>query len=375
MQYRRFGKTERFISVFSLGTMRCLSSPAVFEQTVEQALAMGINHFETAAGYGSSELWLGQALTALGCDRAALAITTKIPPTPDAEAMAAQIELALSRLQLDYIDCLALHGLNTAEHLEWVLRPNGCMTAVWAAVARGQIRHVGFSTHGDRATIAGAIRSGLFEFINLHHYYFFQRHADLVALAEAADLGIFIISPADKGGLLHRPPARLQQLCAPLEPLQLTYRWLLSDRGITTLSLGPAGPAELDSALAAVDWAAALGPGETAALARLAAQLEAGLGPEQCRQCDQCLPCPEAIAIPEVLRLRNLAVAYEMTAYGEYRYRMFENAGHWFAGRKANRCTDCGDCLPRCPEQLNIPALLRDTHTRLQGPERRRLWE
>ena len=99
------------------------------------------------------------------------------------------------------------------------------------------------------------------------------------------------------------------------------------------------------------------------------------LGPDACHQCYDCLPCPENIQIPEVLRLRNLAIAYEMESFGQYRYRMFENAGHWFPGRRGNRCTDCGDCLPRCPKQLDIPRLLRDTHGRLRPREGRRLWQ
>jgi predicted aldo/keto reductase-like oxidoreductase len=70
-----------------------------------------------------------------------------------------------------------------------------------------------------------------------------------------------------------------------------------------------------------------------------------------------------------------LAIAYDMQGYGEYRYQMLENAGHWFPGRKGNACTECGDCLPRCPENLAIPRLLQDAHQRLNGKPRRRLWE
>jgi uncharacterized protein len=114
---------------------------------------------------------------------------------------------------------------------------------------------------------------------------------------------------------------------------------------------------------------------EAATLERLAQYLQDALGTDLCRQCQACLPCPEDIAIPEILRLRNLAVAYDMTSYGQYRYRMLENAGHWFPGQRGNRCTDCGDCLPRCPQALNIPQLLGDAHDRLHTGEGRRLWD
>lgn len=375
MQYRRFGKTNLWLSVFSLGTMRCLASELDAKKTVQQAIANGINHLETARGYGKSEEYLGNILKSeLPIAREQLYITTKLPPTPDAELMRQWIEESLDRLQISYLDCLAIHGINTWQHLSWIESATGCMQTVQEAVSAGKVKHIGFSTHAPLEVILAVINTDLFAFVNLHYYYFFQRHAAAVELANQKDMGIFIISPADKGGRLYTPPQKLESLCYPLSPLELNYRFLLSDRRITTLSVGPANPEELSAPLTVADRDQPLSAIEVEVLQRLETQAQQTLGTERCSQCYQCLPCPENINIPEVLRLRNLAVAYEMTDYGKYRYGMFENAGHWFAGVKGNRCTNCGDCLPRCPEQLNIPTLLKDTHQRLNGISRRRLW-
>ena len=374
MRYRRFGKTNLWLSVFSLGTMRYLDCEANAIETVQQAVAQGINHIETARGYGKSEEFLGTALSAgLAIPRSQLYITSKIPPTAEADTMRRHIDESLQRLKVDYLDCLAIHGLNTWEHLHWV--ENGCVSAVQQAIADGQVRHFGFSSHGSLELIIKAIDTGFFEFVNLHYYYFFQRNAAAVELAAQKDLGVFIISPADKGGRLFSPPVKLKDLCDPFSPLTLGYRFLLSDRRITTLSLGAANPSELSQPLSVADRDYPLTSQELEVFASLQNHQSTILGTDKCSQCYACLPCPENINIPEVLRLRNLAVAYDMTDYGQYRYRMFENAGHWFPGVKANRCTSCGECLPRCPENLDIPALLDDTHQRLNGPNRRRLWE
>lgn len=376
MKYRRFGRTNFDLSVFSLGTMRYLASQDTAIATVRRAVERGINHIETARGYGNSELYLGAALQAgVGVPRDRLYLTTKLPPTPDAATMARAIDESLARLQTDYLDNLAIHGLNTAQHLEWVRAERGCMAAVRAAQKAGKIRAIGFSTHGALETILGAISTGYFDFVNLHYYLLFQRHEAAIARATDLDMGVFIISPADKGGQLHTPSDRLRDLCAPLSPLGLNYRFLLADPRMTTLSLGAANPAELDAPLAWCDRTEPLSREERQILTRLDRRLSETLGSDRCRQCYDCLPCPEAIHIPEVLRLRNLAVGYEMTEFGKYRYRMFENAGHWFPGRRGDRCTDCGDCLPRCPEQLDIPRLLRDAHDRLAPRDGRRLWE
>ncbi|MBD2414219.1 oxidoreductase [Nostoc calcicola FACHB-389] len=375
MQYRRFGKTNLRLSVFSLGTMRYLADFENAQQTIEQALALGINHLETAKGYGRSQEYLARALKAgLSVPRTKLHVTTKIPATADADTMRRCIDESLEQLQIDYLDCLGIHGLNTWQHLEWVQAKNGCMQAVEEAVADGRVRHVGFSTHGSLELIQAAINTDFFEFVNLHYYYFFQRHAPAIQLAAEKDMGIFIISPADKGGRLYTPPQTLKDLCQPYSPLELNYRFLLTDDRITTLSVGPANPEELIEPLQVAERDNQLTLEEISAFERLENQQKIALATDKCSQCYACLPCPQNINIPEVLRLRNLAVAYDMADYGQYRYGMFENAGHWFPGMKANRCTECGDCLPRCPENLDIPTLLEDAHQRLNGKAGRRLW-
>jgi len=263
MQYRRFGRTELQMPVFSCGGMRYQhawkdvpqwqiprKNQENLEATIRRSLEFGINHIETARGYGTSEVQLGQILPTLPRDQ--LIVQTKVSPEPDPKAFRQTLQQSLQNLRLDYIDLLGIHGLNTPELVEYTLRPGGCLDEARQLQQQGRIRHIGFSTHAPTPVIVEAINSGQFDYVNLHWYYINQDNWPAIAAATQQDMGIFIISPTDKGGHLYNPPQKLVDLCAPLRPIVFNDLFCLSHPQVHTLSVGAARPSDFDEHLKSV---------------------------------------------------------------------------------------------------------------------------
>ncbi|MEP0844858.1 MAG: aldo/keto reductase [Phycisphaerae bacterium] len=374
MQYRRFGKTRMNLSVFTLGLMRYMSDdPEKSAAVVRRAVELGINHLETARGYGASEELLRYALRSI--DRRKVFITTKVGPQKSYDEFMRLFETSMTTIGLDVLDNLDLHGVNNPAKFRMAVDERGTWRAVRKLMDSGTVRHVGFSTHAPLDVILQTIDTQLFESVNLHYYWFNPVNEPAVARAAERDMGVFIISPNDKGGQLFKPTPALVELSAPFHPMNLAQRWLLSDPRVHTLSLGAAVPGDLDQHLAVADQTGPLTEAEQAALQRWSAALTQRLGPDLCTLCNQCLPCPRFIDIPQILRLRNAAVAFDMTAYGSYRYNLLNGSDDWFHGHTGDHCTECGECLPRCPQKLDIPRLLFDSHDLLKTASGRRMWE
>ena len=380
MEYRRFGKTDEMISVLTLGGMRFkygwtpprswLPKAAIQNclETTRMAFEVGINHIETAYGYVKSEHLYGKVLKELGTPRSQFKMMTKGAPMTGDETRTL-VEQQLKALQLDTIDFYGWHGINNEERLKAATAPGGPVETLHRLREEGVIGHIGFSTHAPLPIIEKAIRTDLFSFVNLHYYYFFQRNRPAVELAKEKDLGILIISPNDKGGQLWNPSDKVRELCHPLTAVQFNGRFCLSHPQVTTLTLGMHAPEHFDQNLAILNGETYFS--ETDTTVRIAMDNAGRSISDFCTYCSDCLPCPENINIPELLRFHNLLEGYDMQTYGKYRYNMLGSQGHWYPGNFASACTECGDCLPKCPEELDIPKLLFRTHDKIFDSESR----
>lgn len=390
MQYRRFGRTELQIPVFSCGGMRYQykwqdvlawqipqDNQRNLEATIRRALEVGINHIETARGYGSSEMQLGRILPTL--PRNQLIIQTKVSPNSDPKEFRRQFEKSLANLKLDYVDLLGLHGINTPELLHDSIRPGGCLDVARKLQDQGKVRFIGFSTHGPTDVIVETIATNQFDYVNLHWYYINQFNWPAIEAAIRHDMGVFIISPSDKGGMLYQPPQKLVKLCAPLSPMVFNDLFCLSYPQVHTLSVGASRPTDFDEHLKAVELLDKADEILPPILVRLEEEAIATLGEDWVKTWYVGLPKPEetpgGMNIQVILWLRNLAVTYDLMEYAKMRYNLLGNASHWFPGNKADRVRelDLRQCLLQSPHADKIPPLLEDAHRLFGGQAVKRL--
>lgn len=370
----RFGKTELQMPIVTLGCMRFQQTwNGAMIKSVEEDVAKecqenlynlleysvkerGINHIETANMYGCSELQLGEAFKRLfdnGVKREDLIIQTKVNPM-DAESFRKTLEDSFSKLQLDYIDLFSFHGINYYSQLDTVVNnPDGenLIDIVKEYVAAGKIKHIGFSSHGQPELIRKTIDTDLFAYANIHLHAFGSYTAsgggscggnmENAKIMKEKDMGLFIISPYDKGGRLYAPSKKLRSLTLPdLEPIQYGSLWLFHLKDLDaegtqahTIVCGAARPSDLDEpAIAAYMYGErsdeTLEKVKSVSERLRKAEVDA-LGEDWLNSWHEGLPnCnkdDEVYAFGQIVWLYNIMMAWGMWDFAKDRYGTFES--------------------------------------------------
>ena len=379
MKYRRFGRTEISMPVISCGGMRYQykwqdvppkeipqDCQANLEACIHRALALGINHIETARGYGTSEMQLGNILPKL--PREKMIIQTKVAPQASAHRFLSTFETSMRYLGLEHVDLLALHGINNRDLLRFALQKNGCLQAAKKLQREGRVRFIGFSTHATTDIILEAVNTGEFDYVNLHWYFVNDLNWPAILAARALDMGVFIISPNDKGGKLYEPPGKLVQLCAPLTPMQFNDLYCLARPEVHTLSCGVARPGDFEEHVAALAHYERIGETVGPIEQRIREEMRRVLGADWCERWFEGLPqyvaVPGEVNVLEILRLWTYAKSLDLVAWGKMRYNLLGQGDHWFPGAnsaKVDALTFDG-CLKANPFAARIPGILKEAH-------------
>ena len=348
---RRFGRTNLNMPVLSLGGMRFQKSwdelkfseisrkeQNKVENILNLANKFGFNHIETAKYYGTSEIQLGMGFKSTK-NRPKI-IQTKIPPNRDPKLFEAELLKSFEKLQLKKIDLLSIHGINTPEHLHQAVRDGGCIDILKKFQKENLIGYIGFSTHGELSLIEKAISTNFFDYINLHWYFINQTNSKLIELAHKYDLGVFIISPTDKGGHLHTPSTKILELCSPLHPIVFNDLFCLRNKNVHTISVGIAKEQDFNLHLEAVSLLSESDHYIPKILNRLQEESINSLGKEWYKNWDKNLPSwqntPGGINIPVLLWLANLIDSFDLEEFAKSRYQLLGNGSHWFPGNNAN---------------------------------------
>jgi predicted aldo/keto reductase-like oxidoreductase len=368
MQRRRLGATGLDVSILGLGGFHLLEiSTANAESIINRYLDAGGNYIETAPEYGAgqSERKIGLVMAARRDD---CVLATK-SHARDKVTAARHLDQSLRHLQTDHVDILFMHHVQSVEELDRIMADDGALRAAEAARDAGKTRFIGITNHGHPEILIEALERYPFDVVmtgtNYYdHFNFPLIESELLPLAVEKDAGI-VGMKATGDGFLWRSAGQA-----------FRYAWSLP---IHVMAAGMNTMAYLEQDLA---YAEAFTPmtDEERELWFLEAP---ELGTYVCRLCGKCLPCPEGIDIPRVCGLEGL---YDRQMWdgivrdpGDYWLRKrlrfwFQNEGRARAAYealpiKADACTDCGECEPRCPYKLPIVDKLRHIHYKLTGEE------
>ncbi len=327
MEKIRLGKTNLMCSRLGFGGIplqRITEEEAI--AVVRHSLDIGINFFDTATNYTTSEERIGKAIK--GYKRDDIIIATKSHARPP-QALRKDLEQSLRKLDIDYIDLYQFHDVRDGEDTEAVLKPGGALEEVEKAQKEGLVRHIGVAAH---RMVAGLelVKTGKFEVLQFpFNYITDEAKNELIPLCKEMDIG-FLCMKTLSGGVLPNAALGMRFL--------LDYPETLPIPGMQSI-------AEVDENVAAMQ-AGRL----TAADREEIERAKQEMGNTFCRRCDYCQPCPAGINISDVM--------YSHTIWKRMPLKKIFNSFFGKQLAQVDECIDCGLCESRCPFDLPIREIM-----------------
>jgi predicted aldo/keto reductase-like oxidoreductase len=351
--YRTLGKTGLKVPVISFGVMRS-DNPALCKAAYEK----GITLFDTANGYqgGNNETMLGNMFK--DYPRNSFILATKVKPVQDREgkptdetspdSFLEMFNTSLSRLQMDYVDILYVHGITNPEFLEY--KP--IINAAQKLKKEEKAKFIGFSTHGNEPQVINAAADSNIWDVILTSYNYRMAYLDemnaALKKASGAGIGIVAMKTLAGGGFLDRERTKPMNTAAAI-------KWVLSNPDVTTTIPGMTSFDHLEANEKLLTDIALTDQEKND---MVAARGEQGLFCSGCKQCVSS--CPHNLPVQDLMR------AY-MYAYG-YSNPSMAKSLMGELGISGDPCSSCDACSIRCPLNFKVKDKIADISRLMNVP-------
>ena len=296
---------------------------------LENAVAAGINFFDTARIYTDSESKFGRILSR---HRDHVIIASK-SFSRETAAILRDIDSSLEQLRTDFIDIYQCHNIASESDLEKVLAADGAVAGLIKAKEQGKIGHIGLSGHKPRI-VAKALERFPFETIQIPcNFMETDALANLIPLAKQRQVGVIAMKPIGGGNI---------------REINLNFRFIFN-QGIDVAIPGMDSATQVTENVAAL---ADLSPLTAAEITCLQKEKDR-LGDQFCRRCEYCMPCPQGLPISFLHVLKNYYFLYDLKDWVWERINAL--------AKTYKDCAACGECVKKCPYHLDMPEIFRAT--------------
>jgi uncharacterized protein len=383
VRYRKMPKNGDELSILGFGCMRLpvkdgkIDEPRAIGQ-IRDAIDQGVNYLDTAWPYhaGQSETLLGKALRGGYRDR--VKVATKLPSwmIETREDMDRYLAAQLGKLGTGHIDYYLLHSLDGTS---WDnLTRLGALEFIDQAKADGRIINAGFSFHGMAADFTRIVDAYPWVFCQIQYNYLDENYqAGTAGLEYAAQkgLGVIVMEPLRGGSLASVVPPAAETLWNQAKvrrtPAEWALRWVWNRPEVTVVLSGMNDEAQIreNLAIASAADANSLSEEELDLVEQVGRQYQSLLK-VRCTSCGYCMPCPAEVMIPVCFEEYNKMHLFGTGDEAKFIYA-FRTSGMLVDGRPghASQCAQCGVCLEKCPQQIEIPEVLAQVAAEMEGPD------
>jgi len=372
LQYKTLGKTGLKASILGFGILRLpekdLKRPTVDTEEsiriIRHAIDNGVSFVDTAYNYigTKSEKILGEALQ--DGYREKVIISTKSPlwDVKSKELFHSIFEEQLQKLGVDYIDIYLFHNVSKKRYDE-IVKKYGLIDEMKKLKEAGKIKYFGFSSHDKPKFVKSLIDLDEFEIILLQYNFLDRENAEVYSYAKEKGLGTLVMGPIGGGRLAMEPTEEMKQWLTKnrndFADVALKFVWSNPDIDVVLSGMGSQHMVDENITLASSEERF-LTAEESKRVDTIAAKFKE-IYDLDCTQCGYCDDCPSNVMIKFILK--QLMVSKDpLRMHGaRAKYRGI-GLSKKTPGNNAEACTECGECLEKCPQNIEIIERLKEAH-------------